>query len=253
MVGPLHLNLRSSDREPAFVRGATIFREVSGRVIKAMTAPPRPWAYLALAAVLACGTERPHSSPHPSSSSASPTGDHPAAETQQVDSTTGAAPAADAEPADDLLTFDGWGPLRIGMSRAEVVAAAGEDAHPDAVGGPEPDRCDEFRPSDAPPGVLVMIENDVFTRVSVSRNPDIRTPDGFRIGDPGAAVIAKHGPGARVEPHKYLEAPAKYITIWRAPSPHAEPRGIRYETGPDDQIVHIRAGGASIEYVEGCL
>ena len=35
-------------------------------------------------------------------------------------------PSEFIEPNDSLITPDGWGPLRIGMTRAEVVAAAGE-------------------------------------------------------------------------------------------------------------------------------
>src|SRR5690606_9967730 len=54
---------------------------------------------------------------------------------------------------DDVITADGWGPLRIGMTRDEVVAAAGDDANPDAVGGPDPQRCDQFRPARAPAGL----------------------------------------------------------------------------------------------------
>lgn len=157
-----------------------------------------------------------------------------------------------ATPSATLLTPDGWGPLRIGMSRAEVVAAAGEDANPDAVGGSNPDECDEFRPTSAPDGVLIMIENGVLTRISVSRNPDISTPEGLRIGDPASSVLDRYGSRARVEPHKYSEAPAKYITVGRGSSA-ADPRGVRYEIDSDDQVAHLRAGGPSIEYVEGCL
>ncbi|WP_158332143.1 hypothetical protein [Brevundimonas abyssalis] len=36
------------------------------------------------------------------------------------------------------------------MTRAEVVAALGEDANPDAVGGPDPESCDQFRPERRP-------------------------------------------------------------------------------------------------------
>lgn len=157
-----------------------------------------------------------------------------------------------ATPSATLITPDGWGPLRIGMSRAEVVEAAGEDANPEAVGGPNPDECDEFRPTSAPDGLLVMIENGVLTRISVSRNPDITTPEGLRIGDPASAVLDRYGARARVEPHKYVEAPAKYITVGRE-SPAADTRGLRYEIDRDDQVAHLRAGGPSIEYVEGCL
>lgn len=155
------------------------------------------------------------------------------------------------QPGPTLLTPDGWGSLRIGMSRAEVVAAAGEDARPDDVGGPDPETCDEFRPREAPVGVLVMIEEGVLTRISVSRTSDISTPAGFRVGDLGTAVLTEYGSQALVEPHQYWVAPAKYITVWRASD--GERRGIRYEINADDEIVHIRGGGPSIEYVEGCV
>lgn len=170
------------------------------------------------------------------------------------------APPAVARPDAETLTADGWGPLRIGMSLAEITAAAGGDADPGAFGGPDPDRCDEFRPSTAPEGVLVMVENGFLTRISVSRNSSIRTPEGFRIGDPESKVLASYGPRARIDPHQYWEPPAKYITVWREPrsaydllSRQANLRGIRYEIDSDGNVVHLRAGGPSIEYVEGCL
>lgn len=150
-----------------------------------------------------------------------------------------------------LLTPDGWGPLRIGMSRAEVAAAAGDDARPDAVGGPDPQTCDEFRPREAPVGVLVMIQNGILTRISVSRTSDISTPAGIRVGDSGAAVLTEYGSHAVVEAHQYWEAPARYVTVWRESD--GDRRGIRYEINADDEVAHIRGGGPSIEYVEGCV
>ena len=139
------------------------------------------------------------------------------------------------------------------MSRAKVVAAAGADANPRAVGGPNPEQCDEFRPVDAPAGVLVMIENGILSRISISRNPDIETPAGFSVGDAGSNVVDAYGARARVEPHKYSEPPARYVTVWRDGASGSGRRGIRYEIGADGNIVHIRGGGPSIEYVEGCL
>jgi hypothetical protein len=139
------------------------------------------------------------------------------------------------------------------MSRSEVVAAAGDDANPGAVGGPNPDQCDEFRPGDAPDGVLVMLEGGVLTRISVSRNTDIETPAGFRVGDSAARILDEYDALARVEPHQYWAPPARYITIWRDASSERERRGIRYEIDSDGNIVHLRAGGPSIEYVEGCV
>lgn len=170
----------------------------------------------------------------------------------QPESSPDSAPP-ETEPNAVFLTPDGWGPLRIGMSRAEVVAAAGDDANPDAVGGPDPERCDEFRPSNAPAGILVMVESGILTRISVSINSEIKTPEGFRVGDLGSSVLAEFGSRARVDPHQYWEPPAKYITVWQQGSSEADRRGMRYEIDAAGEIVHLRAGGPSIEYVEGCV
>jgi hypothetical protein len=139
------------------------------------------------------------------------------------------------------------------MTRAEVVAAAGEDANLNAVGGPDPDRCDEFRPSSAPAGLLVMVQGGVLTRISVSRNSDITTPEDFGVGDSGSSVLEDYGSRASVSPHQYWPAPAKYITVWREESSDVDRRGIRYEIDARGEVVHIHAGGPSIESVEGCV
>jgi hypothetical protein len=179
-----------------------------------------------------------------------------------------AGPPADAEPpapatpvetpaGAETLRPDGWGPLRIGMTRAEVEAALGPDANPDAVGGPEPEVCDEFRPAQAPAGLLVMVENGVLTRVSMSE-PGLTTAEGLGVGATAAAVKSALGDRARVEPHKYVEAPAEYIFAWTSPqtAPYVDDpaaRGVVYEVGRDGTVAAIRVGGPSIQYVEGCL
>lgn len=160
---------------------------------------------------------------------------------------------ATVRPGEELLTADGWGRLRIGMTRAEVAAAAGEDATPEAIGGPDPGSCDQFRPRRAPAGLLVMVEEGVLTRISVSRNSDFATPEGIRVGDTGSTVLNVYGSRAIVEPHEYWPSPAKYLTVWRDAASPGERRGIRYEIDAADKVVHIHAGGRSIEYVEGCL
>ena len=59
------------------------------------------------------------------------------------------------------------------------------------------------------------------------------------------------------EPHKYEPAPAGYITVWSrgggsgyVEDPDA--RGLVFEVGQDGAVKAIRAGGPSIQYVEGC-
>lgn len=160
-------------------------------------------------------------------------------------------PAKPAGPA--RLTPDGWGALRIGMARAEVVAAVGEDARPDAPDSPDPESCDEFRPARAPAGMRVMIEQGRLTRITLDRDAMVETGHGFRVGTPAAAIKAALGSRVVATPHEYGEAPSEYLTAWIRPPTGADPRGIVYEIGADGRVAQVHAGGSSITYVEGCL
>jgi hypothetical protein len=157
-----------------------------------------------------------------------------------------------------ILSPKGWGPLRIGMTKDQVRAALGPDADPNAVGGPDPEQCDEYRPERAPDGMRVMIEGGRLTRISLSRGAALRTTHGVSIGDTGEKARAAGGTAAIVEPHKYAPPPAEYITIWDGPRragyvDNPDTRGFRFETDPDGRVTQIHAGGPSIQYVEGCL
>jgi hypothetical protein len=168
-------------------------------------------------------------------------------------------PATPAAPVDaNAVTAQGWGPLRIGMTRAEVEAALGPDANPDAVGGPDPESCDTFRPERAPEDLSVMVENGVVTSLWLSGESRLKTDRGFGVGDGAAAIKTAYGAAATVSPHKYSAAPAEYITTWVSgggtgyvQDPAA--RGISYHIGNDGRVQHVAAGGPSIQYVEGCL
>lgn len=199
----------------------------------------------------------------------SPAEDEQAATGGQVDAETPSAavggedgdpPAvieADAEP---RLTAEGWGPLRIGMTRDEVTAALGEDANPGAVGGPDPGACDMFRPQRAPEGMMVMLEQDRLTRITLSDGSEVETDAGIAVGAPARAISEAYGEGLQSSPHNYVGPPAKYLTHWarggeagQAYVQDAGARGIRYEVGEDGRVQLIHAGGPSIQYVEGCL
>jgi hypothetical protein len=167
-----------------------------------------------------------------------------------ADSPVPAPPQVEATP---VLTADGWQDSRIGMTRQEVVAVLGEDANPDAVGGPEPAQCDQFRPERAPEGVLLMLEQGRLTRISLSAPAQVETEGSLAVGDPASAVRSHYGDRVRVMPHKYSSAPAEYLTVWTHESSCSDARGIVYEVGDDGRVVRIHAGGPSIQYVEGCL
>ncbi len=166
-------------------------------------------------------------------------------------------PAQVPAPATNVLTAQGFGPLRIGMTRAEVEAALGADSNPGAVGGPDPASCDTFRPARAPEGVTVMVEDGVLTSIWLRSGSTLKTDRGFGVGDVATVIRAAYGPLAHVSPHKYAEAPAEYITTWNVggaadfvQDPAA--RGIAYHIGTDGRVQYVAAGGPSIQYVEGC-
>ena len=169
------------------------------------------------------------------------------------------SPALTTPVADNVLTSEGLGALRIGMTLAEVTAAAGADSEPNAVGGADPASCDQFRPERSPVGTLVMIENGILTRISLINGSTIKTNRGFGVGDSAEAVRTAYGAGATSTPHKYVAAPAGYITVWTKGGStdgsyvqDAAARGIVYETNAEGRVQMVHAGGPSIQLVEGC-
>lgn len=192
---------------------------------------------LALAALLAgCGRGGDDPEPAPS-----------------VPSPAQAAASADAprpaEPRPVHLTADGYGPLRVGMTKAEVVTALGADSDPDAVGGPDPAACDQFRPARAPGGLLVMIEDGRLSRISLIPGSTVTTEQGLGPGASEARVREAYGDRLVVEPHKYSAPPASYLLVWTVPGK----RGVVFETDERRTVTNVHAGGPSIRYVEGCL
>jgi hypothetical protein len=155
--------------------------------------------------------------------------------------------------ADSVLTPEGWQNIRIGMSRAALVAVAGEDANPDAVGGPNPAICDEFHPINSPTALLVMVRSGHLSRIAISEGSRIITDRGIAVGDSVAAVREAYGDDAIASPHAFHAAPAEYLTIWETRPPSALARGITYEIDGTQHVARILAGDASIEYREGCV
>ena len=196
-----------------------------------------------LAALAACG---PADTPDP----APPAQEVEAPDPAPTPQPSPADAATDAPPPDspETLTADGWGPLRIGMSRAELVAAVG-DARAGLVTGPEPESCEYFHPVDAPEGVLVMLVDGVLDRITLTDEATLKTAGGVGVGDAATDVKAAYE-DAEVQPHQYLDG-GEYVTAWRTGSGDAGSRGIRYEIA-DGRVRFVHAGGPAIRYVEGC-
>ena len=210
--------------------------------------------FLAIIAVIsltvACGSDpAQHPAPAPmSADNSTPSPTQPQSAPRRVTTSAGIPP----------ITAEGWGPLRVGMSRAQITRALGPDANPDAVGGADPAQCDQFRPARAPEGMLVMVEDGLLSRISLINNSRVKTDRDLGLGATPAAVREAYGPAILAEPHKYEGKPAQYLTFWsKGGGAEGGPvasssRGIRYEINGTGRVAMIHAGGPSIAYVEGC-
>ena len=183
----------------------------------------------------------------------------PAEQQQPTAAPVQPAPAPTPQPAAaDVLTAEGWGPLKIGMTRAEITKALGPDANPQAAGGADPEQCDQYRPARAPEGMLLMVEKGRLTRISLTRDATVKTDQGLALGANAAAVRAAYGARLHSTPHKYGEPPQESLTVWAkagGPADQLVPpnsRGIVYEVDTAGKVGMIHAGGPSILYVEGC-
>jgi hypothetical protein len=187
----------------------------------------------------------------------SPASNEPAPATPAPAAPAAETPAPSPAITFDVLTPDGIGPLKIGMTKDEVIAAAGDTRSPNAAGIPG-GGCTEFQPQRAPDGLWVMIEGGKLTRITIGEMSTLKTDKGLGLGDTADAVKTAYGAEAKASPHKYQDAPAEYITWWKG-GPRTEPyvqdetaRGLVYEIDGTGKVGAIHAGGPSIQYVEGC-
>lgn len=153
--------------------------------------------------------------------------------------------AAPAQPPGWRLTPDGYGPVRIGMTRAQVSAALSVRLEGDAIEDEE--ACIEMGAAEGYRGFYFMFENGRLSRISATEPTQATTVPGIGIGATAARVRRAY-PAARAETHTYLGRPAEYLTVW----PRHGTRGIRFETDSDRRVTTIHVGGASIRYIEGC-
>ena len=212
---------------------------------------------LVVAVLSAC--ERPA---EPSAPAAAPA--PPAASVPPVAPQPAARPAT---PAATTITPDGLGPVRIGMSQAEALAALGDDW---SLGGTmepdDPGACRHIIAGGDEGGPLAyMLNQGRVTRVSVDVSgaqaaPPVRSERGVGLGSTEDDVRRAYGDQLRSEPHHYTEAPARYLTVWTRGGPtrddefvqSADARGIRFVTDERRRVVAIIAGDSTLQYVEGC-
>ena len=157
---------------------------------------------------------------------------------------TAAAPA----PAYDWkLTPAGWGPVRIGMTRAQTEKALKIELEGEAFDNEG--SCIELYSSDQRlAGLYFMFLDGKLGRISAGDKAIIKTPRGVGAGSTADEVRAAYGEKLKAEPHHYLDLPAEYLTYWLKPNAS----GVRFETDAQRMVETIHAGNGSIQYIEGC-
>ena len=144
------------------------------------------------------------------------------------------------------LTVDGWGPVKIGMSRAQVEKAL----HITLKGEPLDDEasCIELVPRGPDRELWFLFESYKLRRISIGAPSKVVTPRGIGIGAGADAVRRAYGRKLQAEPHHYEDLPSEYLTFWTVPGR----RGVRFETNSKRAVQTIHAGTDAIQLIEGC-
>ena len=141
----------------------------------------------------------------------------------------------------------GLGALRAGMTIAEAAKVVGGSfsARPG-----ESKTCGYAVWREAPPNVLVMLDEGRVARVDIVRESRIPTSRGARIGDTEARIKELYKGRVVVTPHEYTDG--HYLTVTPEPgNPEARNYRLVFETD-GDRVLRYRGGKLpQVGYVEG--
>lgn len=145
------------------------------------------------------------------------------------------------------LTPTGWGPVRIGMTRAQAEKTLKVPLEGDAFDNQG--SCIELYSSNEQlTGLYFMFLDGKLSRISIGDQSHVTTPRAIGIGSSAEEVRKAYGDKLLAETHHYEGPPAEYLTYWLKP----EKSGVRFETDIHGKVQTIHAGDASIQYIEGC-
>jgi hypothetical protein len=158
-----------------------------------------------------------------------------------------------AEETDWTIYLRKAGPLRIGMSIAEVRQALhDEKAFLEYGEGPEPDNCEcayletERKPKD----LGLMFQNGRLVRFDVYEK-GIRTVSGAQVGDTEEKIKRLYPGRITVEPHHYIPESGHYLN-YTPNDKKSRNYGMVFETD-NGVVTSFRTGTIeAIALVEGC-
>jgi hypothetical protein len=146
-----------------------------------------------------------------------------------------------APAAPNVLTLRGLADLRIG--EAVPVNSSWRER-----GAQVPGSCRTVGSPDFP-GVYAIVEEGRVRRITIGESSKVKLIEGIGTGA-SEAEVRGHFSSFRVEPHKYVETPAKYLT---APNATAGDPALRFEIGREGKVTLMHVGTMPVlGYVEGC-
>jgi len=140
-----------------------------------------------------------------------------------------------------VLTPDGMGAIRIGMSEAEAARRFGmvsTEVDGDCHHLEFPGRVD----------LTGLARKGRIAGLLASGESQLRTDRGIRIGSTERDVRRAYGPGLKVEPSTYDDPPAHYLTFWVRPNV----RGVKFVTDAKGLVIAINVGDETIGWTDGC-
>lgn len=162
------------------------------------------------------------------------TGDTGESTTVEATEPVGANPEGDAT----TLRLEGLGDLTIGkpIPAGSTWAVRGAQISESCQTASSPDF----------PGAYAIVTGEGVRRITISNDSDITLIEGIGPGSTEAEVLAAF-PGFVASPHKYVEAPAKYLT-----QPGNDPR-LLFELDADGKVGLVHVGMMpELGFVEGC-
>jgi hypothetical protein len=150
-------------------------------------------------------------------------------------------------PVDELVAgFGEIGPIRLGMSQAQMQDAIGATLSPGYVLSEDERQCYYLRAEGRFSGIGFMMNNDRLVRYDVWESA-IRTRAGVGIGNTRDEVAASYDQQIQVLPHKYTDG--SYVTVT-----DGNDIKLLFETDASGKVEQYRSGRApEVDYVEGCL